>query len=601
MAVVSTGSVAQNTDKKKELTKEITLEKDFVPVERKVVKRNALPVVKKTAAPTRSSLSLSDVAVPTQLPTGVPTMMPYGYRTAHLFDDSKGYVAGALGSQVNVAVSAGYRIVDNITTRLGVWVQHNSTWGGKNSTQMPGVAHATQKFNDNKLGIDFANRFSVGTLSLGAMAHLDRFNYMGNISTEIDDITQSFHNLGFNAAWRGDAALKSNDFAYNVGVSYFHSGYGKGEIALPTEKPIVASGDVHEHNLRFDIGAKYDLGGYSAVGADLALNVVRMSADNSIEAPPFVLNRDYNFKRNVTQFSLNPYYAYNRGNLNARLGAKLMIFGGTAGSKFKFAPDVNLDVKVADGFAIFAAATGDARLNTINDMHELNRYSVALAQYPVTFTPLDITAGVKIGEFKGFTFKVFGGYTVSENALLLADESSPLSFMFGVSYPNLTTGGGVVEMAKARYTARDSRGLKVGGELDFTYGNIVDFNAKFTFAPQKNEFATDGDYKALLLGVDAPKMVGEINLGVKPIKGLKVEVGCDMRTGRRYASYLAVDKEGTVAMNDVINLRAGANYRFDRNINLWVQASNLLGRKWDISPGIGAQKLGIMAGAGFTF
>ena len=63
-----------------------------------------------------------------------------------------------------------------------------------------------------------------------------------------------------------------------------------------------------------------------------------------------------------------------------------------------------------------------------------------------------------------------------------------------------------------------------------------------------------------------------------------------------YHNFLA-----TSAMDDVLNLRAGASYRFDKTLTLWVQASNLLNKQWDVTMGMGAQKLGFMGGLQLVF
>ena len=56
-----------------------------------------------------------------------------------------------------------------------------------------------------------------------------------------------------------------------------------------------------------------------------------------------------------------------------------------------------------------------------------------------------------------------------------------------------------------------------------------------------------------------------------------------------------------VKMKDAVNLKAGANYRLNSSVNLWLQAHNLLNRRYDILYGMGAQRIGFMVGAGFTF
>ena len=54
-------------------------------------------------------------------------------------------------------------------------------------------------------------------------------------------------------------------------------------------------------------------------------------------------------------------------------------------------------------------------------------------------------------------------------------------------------------------------------------------------------------------------------------------------------------------MKDVINLHAGANYRLNSMVSLWLQAHNLLNRRYDVLYGMGAQRIGFMVGASITF
>ena len=79
-------------DNKTNLNKEITLEKDIAPLEKKAVKKNELPKVKKaTTTGQKTSLGYSDLTSPIDVPTSIPTLLPYGYRTAHNFSDKRGY------------------------------------------------------------------------------------------------------------------------------------------------------------------------------------------------------------------------------------------------------------------------------------------------------------------------------------------------------------------------------------------------------------------------------------------------------------------------------------------------------------------------------
>ena len=54
-------------------------------------------------------------------------------------------------------------------------------------------------------------------------------------------------------------------------------------------------------------------------------------------------------------------------------------------------------------------------------------------------------------------------------------------------------------------------------------------------------------------------------------------------------------------MGDVIDLHTGANYRLNSNVSLWLQAHNLLNRRYDLLYGMGAQRIGFMGGVSLTF
>ena len=56
-----------------------------------------------------------------------------------------------------------------------------------------------------------------------------------------------------------------------------------------------------------------------------------------------------------------------------------------------------------------------------------------------------------------------------------------------------------------------------------------------------------------------------------------------------------------VKMDDVVNLHAGANYRINSTVGVWLQAHNLLNRRYDILFGHGAQRIGFMGGVSLNF
>ena len=119
------------------LNKEITLEKDIEPLQKKAVKKNQLPKVKTLqSTQPKTNLGYSDLMTPIEVPTDIPTLLPYGYRTAHNFSDKRGYLDVGAGTQANFRVDFGYRLINEEREKLGLWVNHNSTWNSKNPSKI---------------------------------------------------------------------------------------------------------------------------------------------------------------------------------------------------------------------------------------------------------------------------------------------------------------------------------------------------------------------------------------------------------------------------------------------------------------------------------
>ena len=164
--------------------------------------------------------------------------------------------------------------------------------------------------------------------------------------------------------------------------------------------------------------------------------------------------------------------------------------------------------------------------------------------------------------------------------------------------------------AATHYKSVKTRGLKLGGELNYRFRSLIDFTARFTYAPQGDEYKENGYQKGYSLDYyDGTSTQGEVLLKVTPIDKLSVDVGLEYRGTR---CVLANDATIPLAyphqlgyyyldLDNVWNLHAGASYRISQPIAVWVQAANLLNKRWDAMPGMGAQKLNIMGGVAFNF
>lgn len=570
------GATAQNNNDKKNLNKEITLEKDFVPVEKKATKKNTLPTVKKVTAPAKTTLSYSDWTEPTTVPTSIPTMLPYGYRTGHNFSDKRGYLKVGGGMAANFMGSAGYRILDTEQNTLGLWLQHNSTWAGKNGSKLilDEAERLKQKFNDNMLGLDFENNNTSGTLTLGVRGHFDSFNYYGGRDHTWDDANkQTFTEMGVLAGWEGKPlTVADRELGYHLGLTFNHAGYDKAIIE--------GVKGAKENVLNFNVGATYQVG-TGNVGLDLTGDLVDLSSD------VYVGSSGYNH----FMFTVSPYYKWENDVFRALVGADIALgdihlFDDS--KKFHISPRVQLDIDIVDGATIFVDVSGGKTLNTLSAMAAQNRYSDPSRQYYNTYSPLDGRAGFKIGPFNGFSAQLYGGYGIF--------KSDISAVLFANDYRSST------------YLNYKSRGAYLGAELAYKYRSLVEAKATIQYTPVDDDVYLDKWYKGYSLdGTDGANCNATFDIIVNPIRRLSIEAGLHYRGGRSYLTPVLDNNTyelGHYAFQDLdnmVNLHAGARYRINKALTLWLQGNNLLNRKYDFMVGMGAQRLNIMGGASLVF
>ena len=579
---VAPTALAQNSGGK-ELNKVITLDKDFVPVEKKAVKKNKLPQVVKSTVKEVKAPTYSTWVQPTSVPSLVPVMEPYGYRTLHNFSDQNGYLMLGAGTHLNMTGSVGYRIIDQEDTRLGVWLQHNSSWNGKNSSQLIAPENRQkQKYNDNLLGLDLMKEVRGGTFGAALRGEYDSFNYYAGWTDFLRDNKQSFFNLDLDFDWDGKADV-GDGLEYNVGFGGAFAGYGKGLEGENT--------GAREAQARLGLGVDYSLGDFNTVGADLDFTLVNLSHYDTF------LSHD-NLSSTYGLLHLSPYYRFQGENFRALVGLNL-DFGFNDGKAVRVSPNVKFEYDVAGSTVIYANATGGKELNTLARLHAVNRYSAPRQRYASSYTPFDFEAGLKFGPFRGFNLKVYAGYGIFNNVLDAFVQPLGIDGMTGtVIYPE------ALRYAATNYRATGYRGVKVGAEVNYKYRSLVELTASIVYAPsgENDDIANQKYLKGYSLDYyDGTEVVGKIDLKVTPIDKLSIGVGMEYRGGRAVLQAASDIPYDFLDLDDIWNLKAHASYNFSRTFSVWLDANNLLNRRWDEMPGMGAQKLSVMGGIAINF
>ncbi len=607
----------------KNLNKEITLEKDIAPLEKKAVKKNTLPKVKKPASTgTKTQLGYSDLTTPIEVPTSIPTLLPYGYRTAHNFSDKRGYLDLGGGTQANFRVDFGYRIIDEEGENLGVWFNHNSTWNGKNGSKVITWDNNRnkQKYNDNTLGVDYKRVMDGGTLSLGLMSHVDIYNYYGGWRTaealeydpsginhtvwltapyDWNNEKQTFFNLNLNAGWESQLMLRDNPLKYRVGLQYGHASH---------DKPF---NDLYKHGVHDNWGTLTLAGSYDVT--DLTTAGLTIKGEYLNRGSKAKTDKEDDLFDEAGMITLSPTYTIRGDMFKLQLGVNGHI-SFSDGAAFRLSPNVRANLALVDGFSVFANALGGKVLGYRQGKHFVNyRYDNPLLLYGSVYTPLDAEGGLKIGPFQGLSAKLSIGYAIvkDEPGIIYNYHTIDGVAPAAVTLINSDSQLGLYSAFMSNYHVIDSRGYYLNAEINYQYRSLIEASAAVKYAPHDNEmYTTDHHYNGYKMGVDRASTVANLDIKVTPWRPLALNVGLEYRGGRMalfgelpffHGENQVPETYTFVNMDDVINLHAGANYRINSTVSVWLQAHNLLNRRYDLLYGMGAQRIGVMGGVSLTF
>lgn len=570
LCVCVTTSIVVNAQEP-ELSKEITVETDFVPTEQKAVKLNVLPDVFKTTIP-KKSLAYSDWSGTVEVPYSIDKYKPYGFNTKYDYSKVKGYAGLGIGSQLNMLGYAGYKFLDDNVKTLNAWLQHSSTWIGKNSSPLAMPNAKKQKNNDNVLNVNYSHKFDLGVLNLGTYYHIDNFNYYGvdNFS-ELQNVDhQTVNEFAIKAGWQNPMSARSK-FVYSGELSYTYFGFSKGEGN-------VANG-LKENNLTGKASVRVKLDSLS-VGLNVEGNYLKYS--NGMLVEPYWKGL----------LKVTPYFYYSGYNLHIRGGLNLE-FSANDGKGVRISPDVIVEYDIIESLSVYANAKGGKQLNRMSDCFATCRYLSPTMFLHSTNVPIDAEVGVKYGVVKGMYIKPFFGYGKFNNILspyIDKEKQEDEVGYYDAYVPSLYVTMG----------SNDIKGWKYGVELGYKYNELAELKCNLQYSPQD---LNEGYYQ----GFDRAETVMNVELKVKPIKALTLTIGYDWRTGRKYYSNYgmvgqpAVHSWGETKMNAVNNLSASANYRINEMMSAFVSAGNLLNKQWDEYYGMGNQKLNVLAGVNVLF
>ncbi|MBD5201072.1 MAG: hypothetical protein HDS85_03365 [Bacteroidales bacterium] len=530
-------------------------------------------------------------------------MQATAWGASRTFLPSDGYLRATLGSYLDSDLSAGYRFLHDGKTSAGAWLQFNSSSLYRNEDDEISLPY--RRRYDGRLGLYGSHSFGdVGRLSASLSYGFGYYNYYAAATPEFTSKApwQATNQADIKLRWE---ASEDNRLDWSAGAGLHYLGFRDFYRPLfgNAEKTFLRTPGQRETDVNLYAHLRMPWESGSRLGLDAAFDMLFYSgatADGSFHLPEI---DDY------AALTMTPYYGFQRGLLNVRLGADvdLSFNAGPKGHRYSFlhvAPDVRFDWRKG-AVAFYLHLLGGSELQTLSLMRDRNYYTMpALETTRPVFSPIDGKIGLSFGPVSGFRIAATMAFKVSNNIPLagwyqywLANPLTPAgqSWAYDPSFALYPEGNNL-----------NIKGWQFGLDLDYRLSSLLEVAAKATYAYQRNGHGYFNGY-------DRPRYTLDASLKLHPTKALTLSADYLLRA-RRYFYYRNFPdpaiNDGHLSIPTTLNrmkapnfsqLSFSAEYAVTERFALRVAADNLLCRKNVLIPGVSSGKLAATGGFSLLF
>ncbi len=556
MLLAAPSLIAQTTEPKDTLLRELVIEKEYTPIVNEATKINELPAVDVPKIEP-SPINYSSWIVPMKVTTEIESLSTEAYMSSYPFSTKRGYVDIALGTGWNIDGSAGYHILDNKTDSLSIFLQHNSV--NSSVKYLESDLKSPLMVNNNNLSLGYKHRFNTLDLYIGGSYGYNNFNYYGQ---EIDpsnsesllamvDSNQVVQQLDFTLG-----AISNQDDAfisYNLFAGYHR--YGNQYATLPSLQDGVAENQIW---LSAELGLRF--------GQNSALKI-GSRYDQLL----------YNTLSNYALLSLTPRYEWASDRLSLRAGLQFDLLARSEDSQFQVSPDVRFDWEFVDHFFLSTTIDGGKSLNTMSKMSQESIYINPLLHIAPTSTLSNVQMAVRSNYFSSLWMELYGSYGWVDGE------------QFAMSYAYRP-------YSAVDYMAVDANHWQLGAKVGYKYNQLLES----TLHIRKNVWVERASQDQIKW--NRPDM--ELNFDVRYNLSDKLDIGLDYYLGANRTALLVDQEAGqsmVVDMDNIHNLSLDAHYRLNKTFTFKVAANNMLFQQYDIWYGMPVQPTFVQLGVSAQF
>jgi len=597
LLTIAAAAQAQNKTEQEQLTREMTLEREYDPTVQDANKVNRLPEVKEPVV-TKRPIDYSPFTTPAEPDKEITTLPSGNIHTNIAHTKKRGYLHFGGGMYMNFDGDAGYHLIDNERGILGIYFTHHSTNGDVKLTEQyddfvssldvenysffvsPQYETTRKaKLNDNLGVLKFDYAVGENTrLKLGASYGYTSFNYYGyhfyqqpfySEDTTANQVNKVFH------IDAGISGIANDKFLYLIDAEYHNFNQKYGWTTL--------NAGIRENHItgNFDFGYIFGATDNSRVGLAGLVNYCYQTPPQNNPVPDFA-EFDYEPHSHLSA-TFTPYYRMSGDSWNFQLGANIILLNADTSTVF-VTPNVNLEANLSEKTVFYANATGETRLNDAHELSQQNRYIDLCNDFRPSRTWIDGTLGIRSAIATGAQIDVFAGYKSTKDAIFFI----PVSYGYRSDMAYAEIGYRRDFMAYHTAIQQDAALLHAGAAVRYSYRSIVDFSLKGVY----NQWNITDDIKPYGM----PQIELNAALTVKPLAPLALDLGYYLGTNR-YTQLFGADMK-MPALND-LNFRA--SWAFNDMFGAYIRLNNLLFKQQEYISGYPTQGFNAMAGININF
>ena len=449
---------------------------------------------------------------------------------------------------------------------------------------VPGYAHLGYGNYNNLSGLAAYKWNFGGNHSLALKAHADGWN--GKL--KLDDGTKwrsRLYDTGLNAdykVWLGTTAVNVGAHATYYNYNY-HSLVGENKVQQSNDLGTYVGVDGYiRERFHYQVAVDYTRFGRTAymgvttphsenyINSDVTIDMdlYRWGIASVLVHSDVFLYQGLSTYHNYHSLGVTPRWEYRYGDFQFVSGFNMDFLGGShIAHPVQFSPECSISYVPAKRFSALFTFDGGRDVHSFASLYERSPYWASTKQLLPTYTFLNahLEGGLRI--YEGLHLYFGGGYKLLSNALF--ETVMPLS---GVMYTGLTNHNTQVATVNGSISYEHKEFMSLSVKSAYNHWMLKANRSLLARAPQ---FDTDVDFRVRLM----PKLHAYTNLQ------WVVFTNTDVAPRERA----------------IIDWSLGSHYALNERFTFFLDAHNLLNRRYSYYTGYPSQGFNILAGAIFKF